>query len=446
MEKTKNTKTTEKLTDLKVKLAKIPEGSKKPIRLFDGHGLYLEVTPSGQKFWRWKYRFLKKEKVLALGPYPEIGLKDARNLRVDANRKLLKGIDPVEERKAAKRVETGVDSFELLAREWEEKEGIRRTFGYRKRVLARLEADVFPYIGSLPITEIKSPKLLEVLQRIQKRGALETARRIRQYCSGIFSHAIALGRATDDPTWALRKALAKPKPVHMAAIKDPKEFGELLRAIDAYRGNAATKAALRMAPLVFVRPGELRKAEWKEIDFEAAMWRIPADRMKMRVMHYVPLSSQALEILRELEPLTNRPLEGNPNAPRYVFTAAHTRARPLSENGVLAALRRMGYGKEEMTGHGFRGTASTLLHELGCRTEHIEAQLAHAERSETKRAYNSALYLDQRKKMMQYWADYLDELKGGKTLAPPMVAEVVLHAPDVNFVMEEAAPYFAEVP
>jgi integrase len=273
-------------------------------------------------------------------------------------------------------------------------------------------------VGKRPISDIRAPELLALLRRIESRGALETAHRAMQNCGQIFRYAVATGRAERDPTGDLRGALPPPKEKHHASIVEPKRVTELLRAIDGYQGFLVTKCALRLAPLVFVRPGELRKAQWPEIDLEKAEWRIPAERMKMREHHIVPLSRQAVEILREVEPLTNRPMPSRPNAPRYVFPSARTRERPMSENAILAALRRMGYTKEEMTGHGFRSMASTLLHEQGCNHQAIERQLAHAERNSVSAAYNFAEHLSERRKMMQDWADYLDGLKVTSDVIP----------------------------
>jgi integrase len=286
------------------------------------------------------------------------------------------------------------------------------------RILKRLEKDLFPWLGKRPIVEIKAPELLAVLRRIESRGAQETAHRAMQNCGQVFRYAVATGRAEHDPTGALRGALPAPKEKHHASIIEPKRIGELLRAIDAYEGFFATKCALRLAPLVFVRPGELRKAQWREFDLDKSEWRIPAERMKMREQHIVPLSRQAAAILRDLEPLTNRAIPSKPDAPCYVFPGGRSRERPMSENAILAALRRMGYAKDEMTGHGFRSMASTLLHEQGWNHQVIERQLAHAERNAVSAAYNFAEHLPERRKMMQAWADYLDGLKASAEVIP----------------------------
>jgi integrase len=403
------------LTDVAIRSAKPKE---KAFKLFDSGGLHLIVTPAGNKWWRWKYRFGGKEKGLSFGVYPEVSLKVARQKRDEARSRLANGIDPGEARKAEKIAQAGAESFEAIAREWHAKFSSGWEPSYGDRILRRLEVDIFPWIGKRPATEIKAPELLAVLRRIEGRGAQETAHRAMQNCGQVFRYAVATGRAERDPTGDLRGALPPPKEKHHASIIEPKKVGPLLRAIDAYQGYFVTKCALRVAPLVFVRPGELRRAQWPEFDLELPEWRIPGERMKMRAQHIVPLSRQAVEILRELEPLTNRISPSRPNAPRYVFPSARSHERPMSENAVLAALRRMGYTKDEMTGHGFRSMASTLLHEQGWNHQAIERQLAHAERNAVSAAYNFAEHLPERRKMMQAWADYLDGLKAGAEVIP----------------------------
>ena len=403
------------LTDTAIPRAK-PKA--KAVKLFDGGGLYLEVNPAGGKWWRWKYRFGGKEKRLSLGVYPDVSLKAAREKRDAARQQLAAGINPGQARRAEKLARAGAESFEAIARQWHAKFSPGWVASHGDRILKRLEKDLFPWVGKRPIAEIKAPALLAVLRRIESRGALETAHRAMQNCGQVFRYAVATGRAQRDPTGDLRGALPAPKEKHHASIIDPKRIGELLRAIDAYEGFFATKCALRLAPLVFVRPGELRKAQWPEIDLDKAEWCIPAERMKMREQHIVPLSRQAVAILRELEPLTNRAIPSKPDAPRYVFPGAQSRERPMSENAILAALRRMGYTKTEMTGHGFRSMASTLLHEQGWNHQVIERQLAHAERNAVSAAYNFAEHLPERSKMMQAWADYLDGLKASAEVNP----------------------------
>lgn len=390
----------------------------KAYRRADEGGLYVEVAPSGGRLWRWKYRFGGKEKRLSFGSYPDVSLKAARERRDAARRLLAAGTDPGEARKAGKAAQAGAESFEAIAREWHAKFASTWVASHGDRIMRRMEKDLFPWLGKRPIADLRAPELLAVLRRIESRGAQETAHRAMQNCGQVFRYAVATGRAERDPTGDLRGALPPPKEKHHASIREPKRIGELLRAIDGYEGSFVTKCALRLAPLVFVRPGELRRAEWSEFDLDKAEWRIPGERMKMREQHIVPLSRQAVAILRELEPLTNRGIEAKPKAPRYVFPGAQSRERPMSENAVLAALRRMGYAKEEMTGHGFRSMASTLLHEQGWNHQAIERQLAHAERNAVSAAYNFAEHLPERRRMMQGWADYLEALKARRNVVP----------------------------
>lgn len=388
------------LSDTAIRKAKPAD---KTQRLFDGGGLYLEITPAGGKLWRQKYRFGGKEKRLAHGTYPEVSLAEARERRDNARRLLAAGTDPGEHRKAEKQAgeDRAANSFEAVAREWFGKFAPNWAASHAGKIMGRLENDLFPWIGSRPVAEIKAPELLRCLRRIESRGALETAHRVLQNAGQVFRYAIATGRADRDPSTDLRGALAPWKPQHYPAPTDPKAVGELLRAIDGYTGGNVVKAMLRLAPLVFVRPGELRQAEWAEIDLEAAEWNIPAHKMKMREPHMVPLSRQAIEILTDLQPLT-----GNR---AHVFPGGHDPRKPMSEAALNAALRRMGYDKTTMTAHGFRAIARTLLdEELGFRPDYIEHQLAHAVRDPNGRAYNRTAHLAARRKMMQAWADYLD--------------------------------------
>lgn len=394
------------LTDSAIRNAKPKE---KSYKLFDGSGLYLEISPSGGKWWRWKYRFAKKENRLSLGVYPLISLKEAREKR-DENRKLLgNGIDPSKHRQITKTLaaERLANNFEAIAREWCTKHSNRWTPHHVAIILRRLEQNIFPWLGCYPISEITASALLRVLRRIEERGALDTAHRVKQVCSQIFRYAIATGRADRDPALDLKGALPPAKTRHYSSLIDPKQVAELLRVIEGYHGSLVTKCALKLAPLVFVRPGELRQAEWNEFDLQRAEWRIPAIKMKAREVHIVPLSRQAIAILEEIYPLTG--------SSRYVFPGERTDTRPMSNNAINAALRRMGYAQGEMTGHGFRSMASTILHEQGWESDVIERQLAHAERNTVKAAYNRAEHLPKRKMMMQTWADYLDELKNTKT-------------------------------
>jgi len=396
------------LTDRAIRNAK-PRA--KFYRVADEKGMYLEVTPKGSKYWRLKYRFAGKEKRLALGVYPDVSLAAARKRRDEAREQLAHGIDPAAHRKARKAVTAvgAANSFEVVAREWFAKYAPTWAPGHADKIIRRLEKDIFPWIGGRPIAEVTAPELLAVLRRIESRGAIETAHRAQQNCGQVFRYAIATGRAERDPSADLRGALTPVKEKHHASITDPKAIGELLRVIEGYQGSLVTKCALRLAPLVFVRPGELRKAEWSEFNLDDAEWRIRAQRMKMREQHIVPLSTQAVAILRELHALTG--------TGRYVFPGARTNGRPMSENTVNAALRRLGYAKDEMTGHGFRSMASTILNELGWHRDAIERQLAHAERNAMRAAYNFAQHLAERRKMMQAWADYLDALaRGGRVL------------------------------
>lgn len=397
----------------------------KTLRLSDGDGLYLLIKPNGAKWWRLDYSIGGKRKTLSVGVYPDIGLKEARDRADEGRRLVATGIDPSDVRKADKteqvkaleadrRIAEGlpaIDSFEEVAREWFTKFSIEWAASHADKIIRRLERDIFPWIGKQPIASITAPELLSVLRRIESRGALETAHRAHQNCSQVFRYAIATGRAERDPSPDLRGSLPSVKQTHHAAITEPKAIGALLRAIDGYQGYFVTKCALRIAPLVFVRPGELRKAEWTEISLDRAEWNIPAERMKMRESHLVPLSTQAVEILQELHALT-----GND---RFVFPGARTNGRPMSDNAILAALRRMGFAKDEMSGHGFRAMARTILDEvLQVRPDYIEHQLAHAVRDPNGRAYNRTAHLVERRKMMQLWADYLDKLKTGAEIIP----------------------------
>ena len=384
----------------------------KPLKLFDGGGLYLLVNPNGARWWRFKYRYLGKEKLLSFGTYPDVSLKDARDRRDEARKQLAADIDPGEHRKAMKSTLAvrSENSFEIVAREWFAKYSPIWAAGHSDKISRRLERDIFPWLGGRPIAELTAPELLAALRRIESRGAIETAHRAQQNCSQVFRYAVATGRAERDSTADLRGALTPVKERHHASITDPMRVGELMRAIDGYRGSFVTKCALRLAPLVFVRPGELRKAEWIEFDLDGAEWRIPAARMKAREQHIVPLAKQAVAILQDLHGLTGDK--------QHVFPGVRTNGRAMSENTVNAALRRLGYAKDEMTGHGFRSMASTLLNEQGWHRDAIERQLAHAERNNVRAAYNFAEHLPERRKMMQAWADYLDKLALGAKVLP----------------------------
>ena len=389
------------LTDTKVRTVKPKE---KPQKLYDGGGLFLLVTPTGGKLWNLKYRFDGKEKKISFGAYPDISLAEARQKRDQAKALLANGIDPSDTRKAQKAAATEeTESFEVIAREWHAKFSPSWASSHSGKIIRRLELYIFPWLGSRPIKEITAPELLSALRRIEAKGILETAHRTHQNCGQVFRYAVATGRAERDPASDLRGAIPPADGKRMATITDPKEIAGLLRSIDDYIGSIVTRCALQLAPLVFVRPGELRQAEWSEINFDEAEWRIPAGKMKGGVQHIVPLSLQALALLREIHPLTGQG--------RYVFPSPRTNSRPMSSNAVLSALRRMGYAKDEMSGHGFRSMASTLLNEQGWNRDAIERQLAHVERNSVRAAYNYAEFLPERRKMMQAWADYLDWLK-----------------------------------
>jgi len=393
------------LSDTTIKNAKpLPD---KAYKLPDEKGMYLLVNPNGSKYFRLKYRFGGKEKVLALGVYPDTSLKQAREKREDARKQLADSIDPNENKKAVKqsKAESAANSFEVIAREWGAKK-VETWEEKNNRSKRMLERNIFPWLGSKPITDILPKDILDCLRRVEDRGTIETAHRTLQLCGQVFRYAVATSRVERDITPDLRGALPPTKGEHFAAITKPKQAAELLRAIDGYSGSFVVKSALQLAPLVFVRPGELRQAEWEHIDIEAKEWRYLVT--KTQTPHIVPLSAQAITILQELKPLT-----GNG---RYVFPSARTPngSRPMSDVALLAALRRMGISKEEMTIHGFRALARTVLDEvLGFRPDFIEHQLSHAVRDPNGRAYNRTAHLPERHKMMQSWADYLDGLKSG---------------------------------
>jgi integrase len=383
----------------------------KPFKLPDEKGLYLLVKPQVDgwgKWWRFKYRFGGKEKSLSFGTYPDTGLQQAREKRDDAKKLLANGIDPGENRKAVKasKAESAANSFEVIAREWYENKMLDKSEHHQKRAMSLFNRDIFPYIGKKPIVDIKPIELLTALRRIEARNAIETAHRAMQICGQVFRYAVATGRIERDITPDLRASLMQVKAGHFSAVTEPKQAAELLRIIDGYTGTFVVKSALQLAPLVFVRPGELRQAEWAHINLESKEWRYLVT--KTDTQHVVPLSRQAVEILTNLQPLT-----GNG---RYVFPSARTPngSRAMSDVALLAALRRMGIGKDEMTMHGFRALARTILDEvLGFRVDFIEHQLAHAVRDPNGRAYNRTAHLTERHKMMQHWADYLDGLKNG---------------------------------
>ncbi len=396
------------LTDTAIKSAK---PSQKAQRLFDGAGLYLEIAPSGGKWWRLKYRFGGKEKRLSLGVYPDVGHKRARELRDELRKLLVNGVDPSENRKAnrASASERSENTFEVIAREWISKHGRNWAPTHTDRTMRRLEKDLFPWLGKKSVSEISAQEILRCVRRVEERGALETAHRALQNCGQVLRYAVATGRADRDPTVDLRGALPPVKETHFAAITEPKRAGDLLRSLDGYEGTFIVKCALKIAPFVFVRPGELRKAEWVDFDLEKNEWRYIVSKTKSQ--HIVPLATQVVEVLKELQLLTGKS--------RFVFPSIRSFDRPMSDNAVLSALRRLGIPKEEMTGHGFRAMARTILDEaLGFRPDLIEHQLAHAVRDPNGRAYNRTAHLPLRHQMMQSWADYLDGLKDFAVVLP----------------------------
>ncbi len=375
----------------------------KPYRAFDGGGLYLQIKPTGRRYWRFKYRFQGAEKLLSLGVYPDVSLRQARERRDQARKLVANDVDPSVRRHAERNAQA--NTFEGVAVEWLDLQKEKLEEKSHARIRDRLQKFVFGQLGSRSIADIKPADLLMVLRRIESRGRRETAHRTRADCSRVFRYAVASSRAERDVTVDLRGALAPVKKVNFAAIIDPLGVGALLRAIDGYRGQSATEIALRLAPYLFVRPGELRSAEWSEFDFDAAEWRIPATKTKMRRAHVVPLAAQVVALLGELEPLTG--------GGRYLFPTLQDPNRPMSNNTLNSALRRLGYTTQQHTAHGFRTTASTLLNEQGFHPDLIELQLAHKDRNETRATYNKAERLAERRKMMQQWATYLDGLKMG---------------------------------
>lgn len=396
------------LTDTAIKRAK---ASARPFKMYDGSGLYLEVAPTGSKRWRFKYMFLKKENRISLGLYPEVSLSMARERQREMKKLLAHGVNPSAHRKAVKagQIERAENSFEVIAREWHAKRAHTLAPTHAGRLLKRLEKDLFPWLGERPISEINAREFLSCLRRIEERGALETAHRVLQNCSQIMRYAVASGRADRDPTTDLRGAIPPAPGKHLAAITDPKQVGGLLRAIDGFEGTFVVQCALKFAPLVFVRPGEMRRARWEDIDLDASEWRYYVTKTKTQ--HIVPLSKQAVAILRELKPLTGQS--------EFVFPSGRGFAKPMSDNAILAALRRMGFPKEEMCGHGFRAMARTILDEvLGFPPHLIEHQLAHSVKDPNGRAYNRTAHLPQRHKMMQSWANYLDSIKEGGEVVP----------------------------
>ena len=385
------------------------KSSQKVQRFFDGRGLYLEVTRTGKKYWRLKYRHAGREKRISLGIYPDVSLKDARQRRYEAWKLLDRDIDPSEQRQEIRDglLADSKVTFEIVAREWFRMRDRTWAKSHSSKVLGRLENDVFPWIGKTPIRKISPRRLLSVVRRIEERGAIESAHRVLACCGQIFRYAIATDRADRDPAVDLRGALAPFKRGHFAAVTEPERLGRLLRQLYAYEGSNVVRAALRIAPLVFVRPGELRMAKWQDFDLRKAEWRFTV--RKTGTPHIVPLATQAVKIVEDLKPLTD--------GGTYVFPNGRSPRgdRPMSDNAVLAAMRSMDIAKDEMSGHGFRAVARTLLdEELGYRPDIIEHQLAHRVIDPNGRAYNRTQHLPERKAMMQHWADYLQDLRETK--------------------------------
>lgn len=394
------------LSDSAIKAAKARE---KPYKLFDEKGLYLHIAPAGGRWWRLRYALGGKEKLLSLGVYPDVSLKRARQKRDAARTLIADGIDPSAKRKAQRAAQA--DSFAAVATEWQAMQIGKLSAGSLSRIKTWMDF-VAKHLGTRPIREITAPELLAVLRKIEARGRTETARRTASACGRLFRYAVATGRAERDITQDLKGALATTTIKNFAAVTEPAKVGQLMRAIHGYQGQPSTEYALKLAPLVFVRPGELRGAEWTEFDLDSEhpQWRIAAARMKMGREHIVPLASQAVALLRDLHPITG--------GGRYLFPSLTSAERPISENTINAALRRLGYSHDQHVGHGFRSMASTLLNELGWHPDLIELQLAHQERNKVRAAYNRAQRLAERTKMMQAWADYLDALRaGGKVVA-----------------------------
>ena len=392
------------LTDTAIKNAKPTD---KPRKIMDEKGLFLLVTPNGGKWWRLRYKFDGKEKLLSLGTYPEVSLKAARQKRDEARELIAAGVDPGENRKAQKASSRllAANSFEVIAREWFKTKSPEWADCHSEKILGRLVNDVFPWIGSRAITELTAPVILGVLRRIEARGAVDTAHRTKSDISRVLRYAISTGRAERDPCPDLRGALQTPIGGNFASITEPQAVGELMRAIDGFKGTFLVACALRISPMVFVRPGELRQAEWKDVFLDAGEWRFVTSKTKTQ--HIVSLPLQAVAILKDLHPLTGHG--------RYVFPGARDPQRPMSGSAINAALRRMGYcTKTEITGHGFRAMARTIIHEeLHIEPAVIEHQLAHAVPDALGSAYNRTKFLKERKAMLQIWADYLDKLKAG---------------------------------
>lgn len=387
------------LSESKIKTAKPAE---KDYKLTDGYGLFMLVTPTGGKLWRFKYRLDGKERLISVGPYPEVSLSEARERRTELRRMVEMGIDPVANKKKAVLRERGKASFETVARAWHEYKRPDWSEKHASDLMSRLENEVFPALGNIPLADIDTPTVLGVLRKIEPRS-LEIAHRMKIAIGQIYRHAISEGVCSYDPTQALKGSLRPLRHNHFASVTDPVQVGHILRLIDSYHGSVVVRSACRLLPLVFLRPGELRQAEWQEFDFDAGLWNVPAERMKMKLPHIVPLSRQAIAVLKEVQVVSG--------GMQYVFPTART-GRCISDMAINAALRTMGISKDVITGHGFRAMARTLLDEvLHYRVDYIEHQLAHAVKDPLGRAYNRTTHLKERTEMMQRWADYLDSLK-----------------------------------
>lgn len=387
------------LTEMKIKAIK---PGAKMARYYDSGGLYLQVSPVGGKYWRFKYRVEKKEKLVALGTWPQVSLKEAREKRDQCRQEIAAGNDPMQLKKARAEAACPGRTFQEVAEAWRNNMENVWSESHAKTIRERLALNVYPVLGKKDIAGIRPTEILSMLRKIEARGAYETAQRVLGICGQIFRYGVAVGLLESDPSRDLRGALVPHQGKQLAAITDPAEVGALLLCMDQYKGGVVVRAALQFSALTFCRPGEIRHAEWGEVDFEAREWRIPAEKMKMRKEHRVPLSRQAMLVLEDIRQFTG---DG-----RYVFPGV-SRSRPLSENGVTSALRRMGYSGDQMTAHGFRAMASTLLNELGFRGDVIEAQLAHTGGDKIRAIYNRAEYMKERRRLMQAWADYLDELR-----------------------------------
>ena len=422
---TRNHERTAIMGKLNDKATAAAQPKEKHYKLSDGDGLSLIVQPNGKKLWWFRYRFASKEKTLSIGIYPVVGLKNAREWALEARKLLAAGLDPMKVKKdtqsatiasAAAPIEV-LETVERISREWFEKFGKLWVDSHASKIIRRLERDLFPHFKGVAINTVKPIELLAVLRRVEARGALETAHRLLQNCGQIWRYAVSTGRAEYDVTLSLKGALPPAKETHLGAVTEPQAIGALLRNIEAYKGTEVVRLIMQLAPLVFVRPGELRRAEWSEFpNFDEGVeevWVIPESRMKAKRKHVVPLCRQAMVILRDLKELTG---DG-----QYLFPSPRSKTRPLSETAILAALRRMGYTTQEMTTHGFRAMASTNLEQLGYDVRLIEIQLAHADQDQVRAAYKREthmLRLDERRKMMQHWADYLDGLRTGAAVLP----------------------------